>query len=81
MEKVLIVDKEELAARGKEVYSRIRAQLELEHKGEIVAIEPESGEYFLGRTTIEAIDKAEEKYPDKVFYLVRVGHRAVHVHR
>jgi len=31
-------------------------------------IEPETGEYFLSRTLTEAIRKAKEKYPGKVFY-------------
>ncbi|MGQ9628365.1 MAG: hypothetical protein ACUVV0_15865 [Anaerolineae bacterium] len=81
MEKIYFIDKREITAKGKEIYARIGSQLEPHHKGEIVAIETESGDYFLGKTPMEAIGKAEKKYPDKVFYLVRIGHRAVHIHR
>lgn len=44
-----------------------------EHKGEIIAVEPESGDYFLGKTLREANRKALEKYPDKVFFASRLG--------
>ncbi|MFQ6057845.1 MAG: hypothetical protein ACE5MB_03060 [Anaerolineae bacterium] len=79
--KIIDIDIREFSARGKQVYEGIKAGLEPEHKGEIVAIEPDSGDYFLGKTVGEAGEKAKEKYPDKIFYFVRVGHRAVHVLR
>ena len=40
------------------------------------AIEVDSGDYFLGTRMIEAVDKAEAKYPDKLVYIVRIGFRA-----
>ncbi len=66
-----------LRKKGREIYERkLRAILEPEHHGEYVAIEPESGDYYLGRTMSEAYEKAIREHPDKRFYLVRVGHRA-----
>jgi hypothetical protein len=47
----------------------------------IVAIEPETGEWFLGKDTIEALKKGRKIYPQGVFYLVRVGYPSAHVHR
>ena len=44
-------------------------------------IEPETGEYFLGKTLTEAIKKAKEKYPGKVFYSIRIGYTFVHEHK
>ncbi len=44
-------------------------------------IEPETGEWFLGNTTLEALKKAKEKYPDKISYCIRVGFPAVHEQR
>lgn len=79
--KIVSINMHEFAAKGKQVYTQIRAELEAEHKGEVVAIEPESGDYFLGKTMGEAGDKAREKHPNKVFYFARIGHRAVHVLR
>jgi len=78
---VFQVDQRKVISGGKEIYNRIREKLEPEHKGEIVAIEVDSGDYFLGRTVMEATSEARKKHPDKVFYFVRVGFPAVYVHR
>jgi len=77
MGKIRIVDKNELVDKGEEVYAKIKDKLEPAHKGEIVAIEIKTGDYFLGKDVIEADEKAREKYPDEVFYLARIGYRAV----
>jgi hypothetical protein len=77
--KILLINKDEIIDKGERIYAAIRSKLEPEHKGEIAAIEPESGDYFLGKSVIEAIDKAREKYPDKVFHVVRIGFPALHV--
>ncbi|MFQ6031671.1 MAG: hypothetical protein ACE5K2_02015 [Candidatus Zixiibacteriota bacterium] len=52
-----------------------------EKKGTIAVIEPESGDYFLGRTLTEALKKAKRKYPGKVFYSIRIGYTFVHEHK
>lgn len=41
-----------------------------------MAIDAESGDYFLGDTMIEADTQARAKYPGKVFYVGRIGYRA-----
>jgi hypothetical protein len=41
-----------------------------------VAIEVDSGDYFIGYDAIEATQKAKKKYPDSTFFLVRIGHLA-----
>jgi hypothetical protein len=81
MEKIRIVDKKELVEKGKEIYRKIKDRLEPAHKGEIVAIEVKTGDYFLGKDMVEADEKAREKYPDEVFYFNKIGYRAVYVHR
>ncbi len=73
------LDRESFAAKGKEIYARrYKKALELTEKGKVVAIEVESGEMFLGRTPLEAGLKARQKFPDKIFYFIRVGYPAVH---
>jgi len=37
--------------------------------------EVESGDYALGKSTLDALDKAEARHPDSVFYIMRVGYR------
>jgi len=46
-----------------------------------VAIEPDTGDYFLGQSVIEAIEKGRERYPDSVFHVIRIGYPVVHVFR
>ncbi len=65
-----------IVQRGFQIYNKLKRTLEIEHFGEYVAIEGKSGEYFLGRTMDEVLDKAEQKYPDAKFFVVRVGELA-----
>ena len=78
---VFQMDRKKLSSKGRDIYNRIVTELEPKHKGEIVAIEVDSGDYFLGRTVIEAGDKARAKYPNKVFYFARIGFPAVYIRR
>ena len=65
--------------RAKQTYDeRLAAELEPEHTGEIVAIEPESGAYFLGEDEVEATDKAHATGHEGPFYFLRVGSRYTH---
>ena len=68
---------DEFVRRAEELYStRLRAVLESEHADEFVVIEPDSGEYFLGKTLNEATRAARKSYPDRLTHAMRVGHRA-----
>ena len=78
--KVFQIDRRKLSTKGKEIYERIRRELEPEHKGKIVAIEVDSGDYFLGKNVIEATRKGREKHPDKVFYLIRIGFPSIYTY-
>lgn len=70
---VPFVDLRECARRADTLYEQLREQLEREHLGEIVAIEPDSGDYFVGTDRREVEKKARVKYPDKVFFRRRIG--------
>jgi hypothetical protein len=65
--------REEFIAKGKEVYEKLKDDLEPAHAGEIVAIDPESGDHFLGKTLNEADENAFAKCPDQWLYFVRIG--------
>ena len=56
--------------------TRLRSLLEPEHRDEFVAIEPESGDYFLGKTLNEATRAARHAYPHRLTHAMRVGHKA-----
>ena len=73
------LDKEAFAKKGQAIYEqKYRAQMETTARGKVVAIEVESGEAFIGRTALEAAMKARRKFPDSLFYFIRVGYPAVH---
>lgn len=68
-----------LAELGKKFYDEhLKQILEPIHNGEFVSIEPESGNYFLGKTDGEALSKSNKAMPDKMFFLLKVGYGAVH---
>lgn len=67
----------EIAHKGEEVYRKISKQIEKKYLGDFMAIEVESGKYFLGETQIEALEKAKKHFPTKIFYLMKIGFPAV----
>jgi hypothetical protein len=71
---MLNTEGESLASRGDQLYrTKLKDILEPQFIGMFAAIEPDSGDYFLGKRMAEAFDKADAKYPDKLVYLVRIG--------
>lgn len=68
---------DELVESGQRFYDEhLRAHLEPEQTGRYVAIEPDSGRYFLADTGTEALIEAHRALPNSLFYLARVGHAA-----
>ncbi len=65
---------EKLTSRGERLYrTKLHDILVPKYTGMFAAIEPDSGDYFLGKRMIEALDNAKAKHPDKLVYLVRIG--------
>jgi len=72
-------DIERFIESAKQTYDeKLAAELEPRHTGKIVAIEPESGAYFLGDDEIEAADKGRAAGHEGPFYFLRVGSRYTH---
>ena len=71
----------DLYERADRLYQeRLRAELERSHLNSFVAIEPESGDYFLGRTLSEASAVASAAHPDRRCCILRIGHSvALHI--
>lgn len=66
-----------LIDRAKPIYAnQLQSDLESQHMDRFVAIEPESGEYFLRNTFDEAVKSARTKYPSRLSHTIRIGHRA-----
>jgi len=74
------VDLRERARKADALYEKLREQLEREHPEEIVAIEPDSGDYFVGKDRRAAEKKARAKHPDKIFFRRRIGLNPAVIH-
>jgi hypothetical protein len=73
---------DDLVERGQRTYrQRLASILEPSHLGEFVAVEPDSGRYFLGNTASAALVGAHAAMPNKLFYLTRVGRETAHTVR
>lgn len=63
--------------RAKQIYAdRLQQDLEANHVNRFVAIEPESGDHFLGDTFDQAVRSARAKFPMRLSHTIRIGHSA-----
>lgn len=70
---------QERIEQANEIYKKhIKEKLENVHKGDIVAIEVTSGDFFVGKNEIDAYEKGIKKYPRKTFVYKRIGHKVTH---
>lgn len=60
------------------VFKSIDKKLTSRYKGKIVAIEGESGDYFIGNSELDAYQKAIAKHPGKLFVFERIGYDAAY---
>jgi hypothetical protein len=68
-------DSRELVRRAELIYEQsLKQTLEATHRDYFVAIEPDSGDHFLGPTLSDASAAARTAYPDRRTYVLRVGH-------
>jgi hypothetical protein len=66
----------EVARRAKTIYEeRLKAKLESTNPDDFVAIEPDSGDYFLGKSLSEAIQAARAAHPQRLPFVLRVGQK------
>jgi hypothetical protein len=64
----------EVVRRGQDLYERkIRAQVEPQNKGKMLALDVDSGEYSLADDCLAALDQIKAKNPDASVYILRVG--------
>jgi hypothetical protein len=71
-------DIHEISKKGRKILEAISPELAKQHFGQFVAIEVDSGDYFIGETGIAATRKAQAKYPGKIFFLGRIGYRTAY---
>lgn len=65
---------DDVIKKGEAIYfSRLKDELEPTHSGETVVIEVDSGEYFINKDVLVAVNEARAKFPDKLFYIATIG--------
>jgi hypothetical protein len=70
---------EETAQRGDAIYERdIRAEVEPAHRGQVVAIDVDSGAYVVADNAPTASERLLAQNPDAEIWCVRVGSRVLH---
>lgn len=70
---------EEVARRGDDIYERaIRARVEPTNRGDIVAIDVDSGAYVIAENALAASERLLAERPGAEIWCVRIGHRALH---
>ncbi len=70
---------DEIGRLGQDIYDRqIRPLVEPEHRGEVVAIDVESGDYALGEDPLQASKHLHQRRPDAQIWFMRVGERGVY---
>ncbi len=66
-----------LAERARQIFEvELKNRLEAGHDGQFVAIEPESREWFLAATFVDAALSAKSRHPDRKSFVIRIGHEA-----
>ncbi len=59
--------------KGKEWYKKLAQELEKKYFGQYVVINTETGEYVVDEDDEKALDKGDEKFPDRKRYFTRIG--------
>lgn len=62
----------EFDRRGEAILRELQKTLLPVHADEIIAIDVESGDYYLGKTRHEAIAAFRQHHPDRVAFMIRV---------
>jgi len=69
----------EVKRPSKEVLDNIQSMKD--KKGLLAMIEPDTGEYFLGKNLLDIFKEARKKYPNSIFYTIRIGYPSAHWHK
>lgn len=59
--------------KANDIFEKINAKLSGKYKGKIIAIDAESGNYYIGDSELEAYEEARKQHPKRQFVFKRVG--------
>lgn len=63
--------------RCQSIFEQVQPQLIKTHYNWYMAVEPESGEYFVDRDALVVADKAHQKYPNTKLHVFRINETGV----
>ena len=70
----IVLEQQQFTEAAKKVYEeRLKERLEQRHPGEIIAVEPDSGDYVLGKTLAEVDRACHERFGSKPVHVFRIG--------
>ena len=70
---------EEVCGRGERIYEeRIKSLVEPQENGRFIVIDIESGDYEIADDSLVAEDRLQERRPDAVGFLGRVGYESAY---
>ena len=69
-------DYQKIVREGQKIYEKIKSNYDPKYTGQFLAIDIDSSEVFLSNDGALAVEKAKEKYPEKVFYLIKIGYES-----
>lgn len=70
----IVTERQQFAEAANKVYEeRLRSRLEEQHPGEVIALEPESGDYVVGKTLAEVDRACHERFGSKPVHVFRIG--------
>ena len=76
-EELAMLDGDTRAGIGRAIYrEKIRPLVHPQHKGKLLVIDLETGDYEMDYSSAQARDRLEERNPECFTYTVRVGFRA-----
>ena len=70
-------ERERLYQRCKLIFDRVQPELIKTHYNWYLAVEPDSGEYFLNKDAFLAAQKVHEKYPNVKLHVFRINETGV----
>ncbi len=60
------------------MFKKLDEKLSPKFRGKIIALDTETGDYFIGNSELEAYKSAVKKYPNKQFVYKRIGFHSTH---
>jgi hypothetical protein len=67
---------EEVAAKGVEIYEKIKSQYEPEHNGKFLVIDIETGKAYMSERAALAMQMADMEHPGHQGFVLRIGYEA-----